>query len=159
MEIIFIRFVTLIFLLAGTLLFAVALITMGLSIWDIATHWKNIEDLKTALLNAIGAIVISIAIIDVARYVFEQEVFKYKKNSRSAPVAATETLKKMFVIISIALSLEGLVYIFKAGAENISLLIYPSVVIFTSVAAMIGLGVYQWLVAKAEALLSSSPKN
>lgn len=159
MENIFERFVTGIYMFAGALLFAVALITMGLSIWDIATNWNNIEGLKAALLNSIGSIVISVAIIDVSRYVFEQEVFRHSKNSGSSPVAATETLKKMFVIISIAISLEGLVYIFKAGAENISLLIYPSVVILSSVAAMIGLGIYQWLAAKADELLSSSPKN
>ena len=153
------RFVIGIYTFAGALLFAVALITMGLSIWDIATHWNNIEGLKAALLNSIGSIVISVAIIDVSRYVFEQEVFKHSKNSGGSPAAATETLKKMFVIISIAISLEGLVYIFKAGAEDISLLIYPSVVILSSVAAMIGLGIYQWLVAKAEALLSGSLKN
>jgi hypothetical protein len=60
----------------------------------------------------------------------------------------------MFVIISIAISLEGLVYIFKAGAEYISLLIYPAIIIMTSVLAMVGLGIYQWLTAKAEKSLS-----
>ena len=70
------------------------------------------------------------------------------------PVAATETLKKMFVIISIAISLEGLVYIFKAGAEDISLLLYPSLVIITSVLAMVGLGLYQFNIQLPDGLAS-----
>jgi hypothetical protein len=65
----------------------------------------------------------------------------------------------MFVIISIAISLEGLVYIFKAGAEDISLLLYPALVIVTSVLAMVGLGLYQWLVSKAVTAPTISPPN
>jgi type IV secretory pathway TrbD component len=159
MEKIFERIVTSIYALAGTLLFAVALITMGLSIWDVATHFTSVEALTAPLLHSIGAIVISIAIIDVARYVFEQEVLKHKQDEWGPPVAATETLKKMFVIISIAISLEGLVYIFKAGAEDISLLLYPALVIVTSVLAMVGLGLYQWLVSKAVTAPTISPPN
>ncbi|MHC4270635.1 MAG: hypothetical protein ACYSTS_19565 [Planctomycetota bacterium] len=143
MENIFERIVTFIYAFAGTLLLSVALVIMGLSVWDIAIHFKPVEALRAALLNGVGAVVISIAIFDVARYVFEE-----------TPVAATETLKKMFVIISIAISLEGLVYIFKSGAEDISLLIYPAIIIMTSVLAMVGLGIYQWLTAKAEKTLS-----
>jgi hypothetical protein len=146
--------VTFIYAFAGTLLLAVALVIMGLSVWNIAIHFKPVEALRSALLNGVGAVVISIAIFDVARYVFEEEVFKKKKDGRRTPVAATETLKKMFVIISIAISLEGLVYIFKSGAEDISLLIYPAIIIMTSVLAMVGLGIYQWLTAKAEKSLS-----
>lgn len=145
------------FALSGTLLFLLALATMSLSVWDVATHLKPIEALSAAILHSVGAVIISIAILDVARYIFEQEVFRRKKEGKDCPVAATETLKKMFVIISIAISLEGLVYIFKAGTSgDISLLLYPAVVILTSVLAMVGLGIYQWLAAKAEAI---SPKS
>jgi hypothetical protein len=159
MENIFERIITFIYALAGTLLFAVALTTMGLSVWNIAIHFKPIDALTVSLLHAVGAIVISIAIFDVARYVFEEEVFKKKKDGRRSPVAATETLKKMFVIISIAISLEGLVYIFKTGTEDISLLLYPAIIIVTPVLAMVGLGIYQWLAAKAKAELFVLPNN
>jgi len=159
MENIFERIVTFIYAFAGTLLLFVALAIMGLSVWNIAIHFKPVEALRAALLNGVGAVVISIAIFDVARYVFEEEVFKKKKDGRRTPVAATETLKKMFVIISIAISLEGLVYIFKSGAEDISLLIYPAIIIMTSILAMVGLGIYQWLVAKSERATPISPNN
>lgn len=142
--------------LAGSLLFFVALLIMGLSVWNVVINFSPFEALTVPLLHAIGAIVISIAIIDVARYVFEEEVLRKAQGSLSDKVAATETLKKMFVIISIAISLEGLVYIFKAGTEDISLLLYPAIIIMTSVLAMVGLGVYQWLTAKAEKSLSIS---
>ena len=159
MENIFERIVIFIYAFAGILLFVVAFSIMGLSIWNIAIHFKPVEALRAALLNAVGAVVISIAIFDVARYVFEEEVFKKKKDGRRSPVAATETLKKMFVIISIAISLEGLVYIFKSGTEDISLLIYPAIIIMTAILAMVGLCVYQWISAKADTVLSISANN
>ena len=53
------------------------------------------------------------------------------------------TLTRVFVIISISLSLEGLVYVFRAGEIDISLLPYPAVLILTSILTMVALGHYQ----------------
>ncbi len=47
------------------------------------------------------------------------------------------------MIISISLSLEGLVYVFRAGEIDISLLPYPAVLILTSILTMVALGHYQ----------------
>jgi hypothetical protein len=51
------------------------------------------------------------------------------------------------------------VYIFKSGTEDISLLLYPAIIIMTAILAMVGLGVYQWLSAKADTALSISANN
>ena len=112
---IFERIVTYVDALAGTLLYFVVLVIIGLSIWNVFTHFTPVEALTVPLLHAIGAIVISITI-----------------------------------------SLEGLVYIFKAGAEGISLLLCPAFIVMTSILAMVGLGIYQWLAAKADTALSIS---
>jgi hypothetical protein len=100
------------------------------------------------LLQAVGAIVIAIAIIDVAKYLFEEEIFRSKE--LRSPTEARKTLTKIFVIISIAVSLEGLVFIFKAGTTDIKSIIYPAFLIITSILAMVGLGIYQKLSVQAE---------
>tara|TARA_B100000029_G_scaffold387472_1_gene383488 strand:+ start:6561 stop:6743 length:183 start_codon:yes stop_codon:yes gene_type:complete len=56
------------------------------------------------------------------------------------------------VIISIVVGIEGLIYILKAGTADITLLIYPAILIITSVFLMIGLGVYQKISLQAEKL-------
>ena len=57
----------------------------------------------------------------------------------------TGGLIKIFIIIIVSVGLEGLVYLFKAGLENISLLLYPATVILASTLALVGLGIYQKL--------------
>ena len=49
------------------------------------------------------------------------------------------------VIISIAVSIEGLVYVFKAGTKDVTLLLYPASLILVSAFLIVGLGVYQKL--------------
>ena len=48
-------------------------------------------------------------------------------------------------IIVIATSLEGLVAVFQVGADRLQLLLYPVLLLGTSVLALVGLGVFQWL--------------
>jgi hypothetical protein len=94
MENIFERIVTFIYAFAGTLLLVVALVIMGLSVWNITIHLKPVEALRAALLNGVGAVVISIAIFDVARYVFEEEVFKKKEGWSSHPSSVNRDFEK-----------------------------------------------------------------
>ncbi len=66
------------------------------------------------------------------------------------PAEARRTLTKIMTIIAIAVSVEGLVYIFKAGTQDLSLPIYPAILILTSVIVIIGLGIYQKLSSSVE---------
>lgn len=66
------------------------------------------------------------------------------------PREARRTLTKIIVIITIAVSIEGLVYIFKAGTESMALLIYPAWLLFVSAILIVSLGVYQKLSATIE---------
>ena len=54
------------------------------------------------------------------------------------------------VIITIAVSIEGLVYIFKAGRGDLTLLLYPALLIVVSAILIVALGVYQKLSATIE---------
>lgn len=137
------------YLLATLLLVFVSVFTMGWSVWEAVLHITLDEQGISKELQSVGAIVIAIAILDVAKYLYEEEVVRKRKELRS-PKEARKTLTKIFVIISIAVSLEGLVYIFKAGTKDVTLLPYPAALIVVAVFAMVGLGIYQKLSVKTE---------
>ena len=145
---IFSGLLTLVYAVVAFMLVGISLLIMYWSVWNIAADFTIYEDLIGNILQSVGAIVISIAIIDVAKYLFEEEIIRSKE--LRSPAEARKTLTKIFVIISIALSLEGLVYIFKAGAKDIRLLPYPALLIITAVLSMVGLGVYQKLSLRVE---------
>lgn len=121
----------------------ISLAMIGVAIWGIliAVHEKAL--LVTALLDAIGLIVIGMAVFDVARFLLEEEVLNAIEVK--SPAKQRETLIKFLVIISIAVTLEALVFIFDAGKKNASLLIYPTFLLIAAVLLVVGLGVYQKL--------------
>ena len=131
---------------------------MGWSVYEVFAHIISTPKLDKQfipiMLQSVGAIIISVAILDVAKYMVEEEVLR-SKELRSLK-EARETLTKIMVIVAIAVSIEGLVYIFKAGAEDIRLLIYPAFLIIATVFIIVGLGVYQRLSVNAE---NSENKN
>jgi putative Mn2+ efflux pump MntP len=96
----------------------------------------------------VGAIIIAAAITDVAQYIIEEEVF-HEKELRD-PAEARKTITKIIVIIAIAVSIEGLIYIFKAGTKDLQLLLYPAGLIFVSSLSIVALGIYQKLSVSAE---------
>ena len=111
-----------------------------LEIWE-SVHEKTL--LVRALLDAIGLIVIGMAVFDVSKFLLEQEVFH--SGGTKSPAKQRGTLLKFLVIIAIAVSLEALVFIFDAGKKDISNLIYPTFLLIASVLVVVGLGVYQKL--------------
>ena len=121
----------------------ISLIMMGVAVWGIwvSVHEKTL--LVTALLDAIGLIVIGMAVFDVSKFLLEEEVFK--SNDEKSLAKERGTLLKFLVIISIAVSLEALVFIFDAGKKDISMLIYPTFLLIAAVLLVISLGVYQKL--------------
>jgi len=110
-------------------------------------------DFVLEILQTVGAVVIAVAIIDVAKFMIEEEVFKDKEMHK--PREARETLTKIMVIISIAVAIEGLVYIVKAGTEDIALLIYPAALLVTSTLMVVGLGIFLKLSYSTEKLEDS----
>ena len=131
--------------IAALILILIALVTMGWSVYEIFTHIfsENKDEFIPLILQSVGAIIIAAAIIDVAQYMIEEEVFQDKE--LRDPEEARKTITKIMVIISIAVSIEGLVYIFKAGTEDLRLLLYPAALIFVSSVSIVALGIYQKL--------------
>jgi len=60
--------------------------------------------------------VVAMAVFDVSRFLLEEEVFRNRE--LGSPTEARVTLTKFFVIISIAVSLEALVFIFDAAKKT-----------------------------------------
>lgn len=149
---IFERGSTFIYLIAVIALTLMALLIMGWSVYEVVAHVLTPDGLEAGfiskMLTSVGAIIISVAILDVAKYMIEEEVVRSKQ--LHTPKGAREALTKIMVIVSIAVSIEGLIYIFKAGSTDLKLLIYPALLIFTSVLIMVGLGVYQKMSMKLE---------
>lgn len=119
----------------------ISLTMIGSALYDI---WASLHE-KTlptkALLDAVGLIVIGTAVFDVSRFLLEEEVFKVHGEATSKKQRTT--LIKFLVIIIIAVLLEALVFLFSAAKKDISLLVYPTFLLFTAVLPVIGLGVYQ----------------
>lgn len=141
------------FLIAISLL-GISLIMMGVAIHDIWSAFHEKKTLITALLDAVGFIVIAMAVFDVSKFLMEEEVFKDRE--LGSPTEARETLTKFLVIISIAVSLEALVFIFDAAKQDITMLVYPTFLLIAAVMLVIGLGVYQRLSRDVE---DTTPRN
>lgn len=143
---------TLIYLIAATILTLMSLLIMGRSVYEVFTYLILSTDSDnqfiSTMLQSVGAVIISVAVLDVAKYIVEEEVLRNKE--LRLPKEARETVTKIIVIVSIAVSIEGLVFIFKAGAEDIRLLIYPGFLIITAGFIIIGLGLYQKLSVDSE---------
>lgn len=124
-------------------LVVISLTMMGVALWDIwlSVHEKTL--LVKALLNAIGLIVIGMAVFDVSKFYLEEEVFS--SSSTKSPEKQRETLLKFLVIIAIAVSLEALVFIFDAGTKDMTMLVYPTFLLIAAILVVVGLGVYQKL--------------
>lgn len=121
----------------------ISFIMIGSALWDI---WSNIAEknkLMGALLNGINLIVISMAVFDVSKFLIEEEVFGRKE--KESPYEERMRLTRFLVIITIAISLEALVFIFDAAKTDIRTLVYPTFLLFADIAMVFGLGVYHKL--------------
>lgn len=133
-------------ILYGAVSVSLALISiamMGVAFYDIWGALHDKKELVTALLDAIGFIVIAMAVFDVSKFLLEEEVLKGRE--LASPREARETLTKFMVIIAIAVSLEALVFIFDSAKRDITTLIYPTFLLIAAVLLIVGLGVYQKL--------------
>ncbi|MFT7004141.1 MAG: hypothetical protein ACJAWW_001494 [Sulfurimonas sp.] len=142
-------------LFAALILIALSLLIMGWSVYEVISSIEKTTEFIPLILQSVGAIIISAAIIDVAQYMMEEEVFMNKE--LRDPEEARRTITKIIVIITIAVSIEGLVYIFKAGTKDLTLLLYPALLIVVSAILIVALGIYQKLSATIEKIEEVSP--
>jgi hypothetical protein len=101
-----------------------------------------------AMLDAVSLVIIALAVFDVAKFLVEEEISR-DKEMRSAR-EARQTLTKFMTIVIIVLSLEGIVYVFEAGKENITNLVYPVLLLAVVLLMVVSLGAYHRLTRSEE---------
>ena len=109
-----------------------------------------------AILDLLGYIIVAIAVFDVAKYLFEDEV--RRGNEKRSAAEARRSLTKFLSTIVIALFLEGLVAVFKTAREDVAQLIYPTALVVASTLVLVGLGAYQRFSATVEEKVGHTDK-
>ncbi|PZQ63235.1 MAG: GNAT family acetyltransferase [Phenylobacterium zucineum] len=109
--------------------------------------WSGAE-LDAAMVKSLSYLILSLAVFDVARYVFEEEVRRGREMRKAAETRRSIT--KFITVILIAVLMDALVALSRASQEEMSALTYPVVLILAGVALMVGLGVFQRLSATVE---------
>ncbi|WP_186420318.1 GNAT family acetyltransferase [Bosea sp. CS1GBMeth4] len=128
--------------IAGALLLASVLL-MGVAISRAFTGFRTGEGALDAMLDGIGLVIIAVAVADVGKFLFEEEVIADRELRR--PAEARGSLTKFMTIIIVALSLESLVLITKASREKPAEILFPALLMLVAVAALVGLGLFQKL--------------
>ena len=95
---------------------------------------------------------LALAIFDLAKTIFEEEVLLRKDVRRHS--ATRRTLTRFIASILIAISIEALMLVFKFAIQDPTHLNEAGWLVFTVVGLLIGLGVYVYLGARAEILLT-----
>jgi len=106
--------------------------------------------LTSAMLDGVGMIVLAIAVFEIAKYLYEEEIVRERELRRADE--ARRTLTKFLTTIIIAASLEGLVLVFEARTSEISAIIYPVMLLGVVTLLVVGLGAFQLLARKAESI-------
>ena len=143
---------------------AASLVLMALSLMLVAfgavgvvagvtTSWENAN---TALLSAIGYVVIAIAVFDVAKYFIEEEVIRGREMRLMSE--ARRSLTKFISTISIAVFIEALVLAFQVSKQDVEKMLYPTALLLTAILIVVGLGIYQRLSAEVEQKVEAKDK-
>jgi hypothetical protein len=129
------------------MLLAFAMILRGLY-EPIIGFWESGERGKTALLGAIGYIIIAIAVFDVAKFLYEEEVLETREKREAGE--ARRSLTSFISTIAVAVFLESLVTVFRVSTNNVPDMLYPTLLLIAGTLLVLGLGVYQRLSVTVE---------
>lgn len=141
-------FSRLVFASAASGLVILALSLSAYAVYDFIRGAAAGEPAGLTALNGIGYIVISIAVFEVAKYLFDEDVVR----GRQMRVASEtrKSLTRFISTIAIAIFLEGLVIVFQVRNE-VEKLVYPTFLLIGAIAMVVGLGVFQRLSITVEA--------
>lgn len=133
----------------GVILIGLATALVATGLYQIGSSLVRFDQyLNQRLLSAVGYVVIAIAVFDVAKYLIEEEVVRERELRQVGEVR--RSLTRFTSTILIAVFLEAIVLIFKVTDDDISLTVYPTLLLIAGVAMLIGLGAFQRFAAAAE---------
>lgn len=134
---------------ACIVLYLIALCILVSSVFGIIADMRSGDYTVYKLLDEVGLIVFSMAVIDVGKYLMLEEVIR-KGKKELHPTQTRKTLTKFAIIIASALALEGLVLTIEVAKQDVTKILYPVSVLITATIFIIGIGVYQILNARSE---------
>lgn len=145
-----------VFQLVSRLLYiAVTLALLGLAFgfisyagWSVYRAVLGEEMVLSAMLHAVGLVIIALAVSDVGKFLLEEELGRERELETTGEVR--RMLTKFMTIIIIAASLHTLVFLFEAGRQSVEGLIYPSMLLIAVAVLVAVLGVYQRLASAVE---------
>jgi hypothetical protein len=132
---------------------ALSFYSASLIVFALAAEWG---EAGPALLGAIGYVVIAMAVFDVAKYFVQEEVIRGREMRLASE--ARRSLTKFMSTIVIAVFIEALVMVFREGSKDITMVLYPSVILFMGILTILGLGFYQRLSADVERQVDEKDK-
>jgi len=137
-----------IFAIAAAILMLLALLLIADVLVRTVSTFLAWQGVGISALAGIGYVVVAIAVFDVAKYLFDEEVIRAREMR-----AASETrrsLTRFISTIAIAVFLEALVTVFRVSQEDVAKLLYPTLLLAAAILLVVGLGVYQRLSAEVE---------
>jgi hypothetical protein len=140
--------------LVSFVLIGFALILVGTGPVSLIDAVLNGKPFIGAIVNSLSYLILSLAVFDVARYVFDEEVLRGREMRKAAETRRSIT--KFITVILIAVLMDALVALSKAGQESLDQLVYPVVLIGGGVALLLSLGVFQRLSATVEEKVGAS---
>jgi uncharacterized membrane protein YidH (DUF202 family) len=115
------------------------------------------QDIGRVLLDSVGYVVIALAVFEVAKYILEEEVIDPTQIPNAGQ--ARRSITNFTSTITTAVFLEALVVVFQTSKQtDLSMMLYPTLLLFSGVTMVVGLGVYQRLSTAAEGEARSSPE-
>ncbi|MCP4740191.1 MAG: GNAT family acetyltransferase [Bosea sp.] len=142
--------------IAGALLLASVLL-MAVAVSRTFTGFRTGEGALDTMLDGIGLVIIAVAVADVGKFLFEEEVIADRESRR--PAEARGSLTKFMTIIIVALSLESLVLITKAARDKPADILFPALLMLVAVAALVGLGLFQRLSHRVTAAIPDDAED
>ena len=102
------------------------------------------------VIEAVGLLAAAVVALQIAQTIAEEEVIRQVQVS--APTRVRRFLSRFFVVVIVALAIEGLVATFKALREDMSQLLFASALLFAAGVLLAGWGVFIRLNRSAEEL-------
>lgn len=102
----------------------------------------------TEIIEAIGLLAIAVVALQIAQTIVEEEVVR--DSHVSAPTRVRRYLSRFLVVVVVALSIEGLVAVFKALHENPEMLPHAASVLVSAALLLAGWGIFIKLNRAAE---------
>ncbi len=140
-----------VFAFGGIALMLIAVALMIYAPVSLFQAWRSGQGLDVELFHAIGYLIVAIAVFDVAKYIFEEEVISDDERRNAAETR--RSLTKFGSTIVIAVLLESLVMTFEIAREEPSDLIYPVFLMLAGTVLFIAIAVFQRLSAATEAMV------